>query len=424
MAGSRIIPYRKEHVTLDNLKKFSAVPFFIPWYRSPESRKVFPLFLSDVSDINCAKGLISGAIGKNPFFDHTDITYFIADDYEHLDQPVGRVAAFVDERYNRENGKNAGWIGMFECIEDPKLGKALLETALDHLRKQGCTEVIGPAKFNANGEVGLLVDGFEYSPYFMEGYNAPYYQEYFESLGFQKENDWYSIQIPETGSPKIEEYMSRVERLRERAASSSDERTRALRETTIRPARFADFKSEMEIIKSLYNSEWGKGNHPQFVSMTEPEFNVLAEGIKLIALEDLILIAEQDGKPVGVAVTVPNINEVISAYDKKRPDYRPSSKFLAPQDLYRDLSILGSIKKNLRDKSFDSLRVLILGVSEEYRKQGIDAMLYHDSFKAAKEMGARSASFSELADINLDIIRPLEKMGDRAMTWRVYSMGL
>lgn len=424
MASHRIVSYPKSYVTLDNLKKFSAVPFFIPWYRSAESHKVFPIFLNEVSDLNCVNGFIPGMLGRNPFFEHADITYFMADDYTHFDRLAGRIAAFVDERYNSEHSEKTGWIGMFECVESPALGKMLLESAIRHLKEKGCTKVIGPAKFNANGEVGLLVDGFQYDPYFMEAYNAPYYPEYFESLGFEKENDWYSIQILDTGSERLKEYMSRVEMMRQKATGSTDERTKALRNTTIRPSQLSQFNREMGIIKSLYNSEWGKGSHPQFVSMTDNEFKTLATGIKLIALEDLILIAELEDKPVGVSVTVPNINEVIAEHDRKNPDYLPSGNFLDPADLYRDASILVDIKKRLMAKRFDSLRVLILGVKEEYRKSGIDAMLYHDSFKNAMKIGARRASFSELADINLDILTPLQKMGDLAMTWRVYSLGI
>jgi hypothetical protein len=421
MVIQSISVHTKDNITLDNLKKFASVPFFIPWYRSEESNKVFPLFINDLSDINIANGLVPKILGKNPFFEHTDITFFTAENGNGL---AGRIAAFVDDRYNSEHNEKTGWISMFECIEDKRLARTLLSRARRILKDKGCTKMVGPAKFNANGEVGLLVDGFQHKPYFMEGYNTPYYQEYFENFGFEKENDWYSIQVADVNSARINDYMSRVETLRQRAAGSSDERYRLMKETTIRNAKFKDFKKEMEIIKSLYNSEWGKGNHPQFVSMTEPEFDVLATGIKLIAIEDLILVAEHKGSPIGVAVTVPNINEVIAAYDKAHPDYLPSPKALNLKDLGRDYSIFTGIQKKLKDKSFDSLRVLILGVKEDYRKSGIDAMLYHDSFKKAIELGVKEASFSELAEINLDILRPLEKMGDRAMTWRVYSMGL
>ncbi|MHB8278047.1 MAG: hypothetical protein ACYDIA_10400 [Candidatus Humimicrobiaceae bacterium] len=116
--------------------------------------------------------------------------------------------------------------------------------------------VIVPAKFNANGEVGLLVNGFDKNPYFMEPYNAPYYREYFEKYGFQKENDWFSMNTDHLISNK---YMSRIENLMEKINGTS--RNEKLNEFNIRNINFKNLNSEIKIIKDLYNPIWGRGNH-------------------------------------------------------------------------------------------------------------------------------------------------------------------
>ena len=166
-------PKGRDTTSLSLLKEFATVPFFIPWYHSQESRKVFPIIMNEISDINPSHKAFSKIIDRNPFFDHTEISYFVA---ESEGKPVGRVAAFIDHKYNAEHGENTGWVGMFDCVEDKRLSEDLLSAAVCCLERKGCDKVIGPAKFNANGEVGLLIDGFEHSPYFMEPYNAPYYQ--------------------------------------------------------------------------------------------------------------------------------------------------------------------------------------------------------------------------------------------------------
>jgi hypothetical protein len=48
--------------------------------------------------------------------------------------------------------------------------------------------------------------------------------------------------------------------------------------------------------------------------MTKEEFETLAIGIKTIALEDLIFIVEKDKTPIGVSISLPNINEIIEEY--------------------------------------------------------------------------------------------------------------
>ena len=166
---------------LNYLKEFVIVPFFIPWYKSKESNKVFPIMLQEIGDINPMRRnkLADLVIGYNPFFEHVKNKNYIIITKD--EKPVGRVLAFIDENYNKENNTNTGWIGMFESVEEKDVANRLLHTAMIYLKSHGCKEMIGPAKFNANGEVGLLIDGFEHKPYFMEPYNPPYYEEFFIS---------------------------------------------------------------------------------------------------------------------------------------------------------------------------------------------------------------------------------------------------
>ena len=191
----------------------------------------------------------------------------------------------------------------------------------------------------------------------------------------------------------------------------------------IRNADFSNTKKEIEIIRKLYNPIWNEGNHPQQIHMTDEEFEVLALGIKEIAMEELIYIVEQDGKPVGISVNIPDINEVISDIDT-RFNYMPSMRFYSPKDIIRDLRIFLNIKKRLRQKRFTRLRFLILGVEERHRKSGIDSKLFWNIKKKALELGFKKGSASQLADINMDIINPVFRVGKIAMTWRVYGLNI
>ena len=64
--------------------------------------------------------------------------------------------------------------------------------------------------------------------------------------------------------------------------------------------------------------------------MTDDEFNVLCRGIRTIAIRDLIFIVEKNKVPIGVSVSLPNINEIIAEYDHSRRfdrGYMPSYNF-------------------------------------------------------------------------------------------------
>ncbi len=407
------IPGKQSNLTLRAIKKFAIMPYYIQWYKSSSSNKVFPILLQEISDLNATGKRIPFLISVNPFFEHAQIKFFIS---LKNGIPNGRIASFIDYNYNKAHGTKTGWIGLFESAQDKDTAFQLFDSAIKYLKENGCTEVLGPAKFNANGEVGLLVDGFDKKPYFMEPYNAPYYQDYFNDYGFEKENDWYSMNTDETLSNG---YMDKIDKMMQRI--NGTKRHENLNGFHIRNINFKDLDNEINVIKDLYNPIWQKGRHPQFVMMTDNEFSALSLGIKQISLEELIFIVEKDKKAVGVSVSFANINEAIEEVDGKT-DFMPSNKVFSFKDIKRDFSIFSTFKNKLKKKKFASMRVLILGVMEEYRKTGIDSKLYYVTAKTARSLGFSQASGSQLADINFDILNPLFKMGKVAMTWRVYKL--
>src|SRR4030042_5298919 len=102
------IPGKFNSLNLNKIKEFITVPYYVEWYRSSESKKVFPLFLQELSDLNPTNFKIPGMIARNTFFDHTKIKYFIA----YMGQkPAGRIAAFIDYNYKEDRDDRIGWIG-------------------------------------------------------------------------------------------------------------------------------------------------------------------------------------------------------------------------------------------------------------------------------------------------------------------------
>jgi len=411
------IPGKLNELNLNKIKEFINVAYYIDWYKSKDSNKVFPLITKELSDLNPTNCIIPGIISRNPFFDHTQIKYFIA---YNGSVPKGRVMAFIDNNYieNNEADKKIGWIGLFESVEDEEAAYSLFDEAVKYLKQNSCKKIIGPAKFNAGGEIGLLIKGFENKPYFMEPYNAPYYQDFFENYGFKKENDWYSISTDEFLS---RDYMNKIGKIIEKFKNNW--RSENLNGFKVRNINFSNLKTEIEIIRELYNPLWIEGNHPQQVYMTNEEFDVIARGIRDIAIEDFIFIVEKDNKPIAVSVNIPDINEVIWDYDKNLY-YLPKKSFWAFSDIIRDFKIYIRIKKRIKNKDFTRARLLILGVRKEYRKMLVDSLLFNSIKQKALEIGITHGSASQLADINMDIINPIFKLGNIAMTWRVYYLDI
>jgi hypothetical protein len=292
----------------------------------------------------------------------------------------------------------------------------LLDTATQDLQKAGAVKIIGPARFNANGEDGLLVDGFDKHPMVMEPYQPPYYARFLEQWGV-KENDWYAFRMTHESASVY------MERLADMRARGQDLEKRLERQgIAVRSVKISDWANEIARVKIIYNAAWDSSVHPQFEQFSDEEFDYLAAGLKMIAIEDLVFVVEDTTKPgrpvIGMSVTLPDLNEVIEEYDRLHAAYVPSAHTYGLSDVRRDLGIFRLLRNRVKHRNFKYARVFVLGTTR--KKNGIDAMLYEKTYLATIKMGVQLASGSQIADTNPEIYIPLSHMGNADITWRVY----
>src|SRR5688500_2019394 len=95
---------------------------------------------------------------KNPWFDHSEAALFLA---ERDGDPVGRISAHIDFRWDEYQGGSDGMFGFFESEDDPQIAKALLDTAAGWVRAKGRERMLGPMDFTLNDECGLLIEGYD-----------------------------------------------------------------------------------------------------------------------------------------------------------------------------------------------------------------------------------------------------------------------
>src|SRR5262249_6956130 len=134
----------------------------------------------------------------------------------------------------------------------------------------------------------------------------------------------------------------------------------------VRKMDFSRFDEEIRHIKEIYNSAWEK--NWGFVPYTDHEFDHTAKDMKQFAVADLALIAEVKGEPVAFALTLPDINPALKAANGR----------LFPLGMFRMLWASKRIKR---------LRLIILGIKAGYRKRGLDAILYLDTLRTARDLG-------------------------------------
>jgi hypothetical protein len=238
--------------------------------------------------------------GKNPWFEHGEAQYFLA----KMDgRVVGRISAHIDHlalKQPVEQGMGPGfgnW-GLFEA-ETAEIGNALLHTAEQHLRSKGMTRSVGPISLCMWDEPGLLVSGHETPATVMMGYNVADYEPWIDAAGYRGIEDLFTYSVPiADGFPEL------VNRI----VASGDRNSRI----KIRKVNKSRFDEEVAIILHILNDAWS--DNWGFVPFTDSEIAYGGKKLKPIVYEDLIRIAEVDGRPVAFMMTLPNLNEKLAGF--------------------------------------------------------------------------------------------------------------
>ena len=324
---------------------------------------------------------------KNPFFQHAEIEMFLA--YRE-GKIVGRIAAITNENHNKFHNDNLGFFGFYESVNDKEVCTLLLNEIRKWLKAHGKDGMLGPINLSTNDEAGLLIDGFDSPPYILMCHNPRYYQELLEGNDLVKAKDLYAWHA-ESDKVQITEKMERVSETMLNKAGLQ-----------LRNIKLNNLKSELERIREIYNNGWSK--NWGFVPITDAEFNHIADDLRKIADEDLLLIAEKGSQPIGFSITLPNINEILI----KIPDGR-----LFPAGIFK---LIRGIKK------IKSVRVILLGIIREYQAQGIGSIFYIETLKRSIKKGIKKGELSWILEDNYAMNRALELLGTTIhKTYRIYQ---
>jgi len=310
----------------------------------------------------------------NPFFEHADADLFLAVDDNG--SPVGRIALVDDRNYQDLHSESVAMFGMFEVVDDRDLSRLLLDRAYQWCGERGHARLMGPMSLSTNHECGLLVEGFDSPTMFGIPYNPKYYAEHFEAWGLQKAKDLVAFRLDLI---KIPDYL-------ERAATKLKKRNHF----NVRPLNLGQFEKEISVLWDIYNSAWSV--NWGFVPMTQKEFEFSAREMKAIIHPEFCLIAEVNGEPAGFSLALPDVNQVLKKMDGS-------------------LFPFGWAKFLLNKNKIDAYRVLTLGVKKKYRRLGIDAWFYYETYRLFIEKNIKWCEMSWLLEDNKGIIEPMHRIG-------------
>lgn len=276
---------------------------------------------------------------RHPFWKFSQRELFLA---MRGTEPVGRVAAIVDQNYNQFHNERMGAFGFFECARDQVAATALVDAAADWVRQRGMTFLRGPLNPSTNYEIGVLVDGFEYPPAVMMPYNPRYYPDLLTGAGLDKEKDLVSLLLEPQNRTS-----DRVGKLAARIRRNNNVR--------IRSGERKHFDRELALIKELYHASWSR--NWGFVPMTDEEMDEAGKFLYRIADPDLVLFVYFHDEPVGICIILPDMNPLLKRFNGRLG--------------------LGSLLTYWRYKhEVVGLRAILFGFKHEVQKLGLPLVVF------------------------------------------------
>ena len=307
---------------------------------------------------------------KNPAFEYCDARYFMA---FRGKEPVGRIAAIHNRRFNEVWHKNCVRFSRYDVIGDLEVSRVLLAEVENWAKSLGMEEIQGPMGFCDLDHQGLLVDGFDQMGLFITSYNHPYYMQHLEALGYQKLTDWVEMKMekPEILDPrikKIAEYSLEKLNLHE---------IRLKKTKDVLPYAKGIFELLYEAYQHIYgviplNDRQIELYIGQFITLVKPEF--------------LTLIADENNKPVSFGVVIPSLAETV----------RKCKGRLFPFGWIHMLRYLTS-------KKHETLEFLLIATDPKYWNSALGAEIIVHTFEGAEKYGIRYAETGPMLETNLRI---------------------
>jgi len=253
--------------------------------------------------------------------------------------------------------------------------------------------VRGPYNPSINDECGLRIDNFRSPSCIGLTWNPEYYVRLVEGEGFVSQRELQALNLPLHRLPKPERLARIVERLTSRS------------KLTMRTFDMSRLEDELEIVRRVYNAtlerNWGS------VPITMDDLMAAADDLRATADPALLLIAQMDGEDAGVALTLPNFNEILARV-KRTPHWLrlPHIFFL------------------MKTHRIRSGRQTVLGVVPKYRDRGLHAWLIYEQFVRAMER-FDDVVLGWMEDTNTEIIKNCQIVGGEPESrWAIYEKPL
>lgn len=263
---------------------------------------------------------------------------------------IGRIAAFTNKKYkNKGDDVPVGGIGFFDSIKDQQAADMLFDVAKHWLLQKGMQAMDGPINFGERDRWwGLIVQGFE-PPLYCLNYNPPYYQQLFESYGFQNYYNQvcFALNVRDRVQQKFYD---------RHAACAADPGFSAKH---IKKNQLEKFAADFTIV---YNKAWA--GHGGLKELDRKVVLKMFKSMKPVMDEKISWFVYYNDEPIGIWINLPDINQLFRHLN---------GKF----DLLHKLKFLW-LKGTTKPDKFVGL---VFGIVPEWQGKGVDSYMIMEGAK-------------------------------------------
>ncbi|GAA4791650.1 GNAT family N-acetyltransferase [Olivibacter ginsenosidimutans] len=277
---------------------------------------------------------------RNNFHQHGECCRWIL--YSNQ-EPIGRIAAFIDQKKAYKKDLAKGGIGFFECIDDQDAANELFNVAKAWLIERGMQAMEGPINFGENDSFwGLLIEGFS-SPSYGMNYHKPYYQNLFFRYGFKIAYEQITNHL-DVNKPFPERFTRIAKWVMEKPGYTFKH---------FQQDKLTQFAKDFI---EIYNDAWEdfENFHPMQMKTVLESFKKM----KPILDERLIWFAYVHDQPVSFILILPDTNQLIKDFNGK-------------MNIWNALRFVMN-----RRKKVNRMRAIVMGTKKAYQKHGIESALF------------------------------------------------
>ena len=314
---------------------------------------------------------------KNKAFTYCDTTIILA---LRDGRPVGRAMGIINQRFNEHRNERTARFGYLDVTEDKEAFTAILRHIEDWARAKGMTRIIGPYGFSDQDPEGFLIEGFDHRATIATYYNFEWMPRFLEEAGYAKDNDWYVYKLAVPKEPP--EFYKRIYE-------------RAMKRGTYEIVEFRkrkDLKPWIRPILSLMNECFMSANIYGFAPLSEEEMDDLAKRYLPVVDPRFVKAVKKEGEVVAFIIAMPDMTEGI----------RRARGRLLP---FGFIHVLRAAKKTKQ------LDLLLGGIKERYRGQGLDVLLGVKTILAASEAGYEMIDTHHEMEANVKVRAEMERLG-------------